>query len=184
MDAFTIEAFALLGIGLAVIGLRSILEAEHRISKPMTTLCFWLRMGLSRLSHTQVYANYINIRSYLQLRHTWHTLWGSSGTALPTTAATDGTAPARSFQRRVQITIAGWSTYTFLLWVLKAAMCTFYVRLTPLEKNWQIYPRPRQHVPLPEATSWTSRLTRMRDFCQPAISKVDIFVTVVLNVGD
>lgn len=91
--------------------------------------------------------------------------------------------------------IAGWSTYTFLLWVLKAAMCTFYIRLTdglnllmriyvgfaliastwiavlfsilfgcqPLEKNWQIYPDPG-------------------NFCQPAISKVDIFVTVVLNV--
>lgn len=26
--------------------------------------------------------------------------------------------------------VAGWSTYTFLLWVVKAAMCTFYLRLT------------------------------------------------------
>jgi hypothetical protein len=26
--------------------------------------------------------------------------------------------------------VAGWSTYTFLLWILKASMCTFYLRLT------------------------------------------------------
>lgn len=26
--------------------------------------------------------------------------------------------------------VAGWSTYTFLLWVIKAAMCCFYLRLT------------------------------------------------------
>lgn len=26
--------------------------------------------------------------------------------------------------------VAGWSTYTLLLWTVKAAMCTFYLRLT------------------------------------------------------
>lgn len=91
--------------------------------------------------------------------------------------------------------VAGWSTYTLLLWLIKAAMCTFYLRLTeglefrmrifvgfgliavtwlavllsillsctPMHKNWQIYPDPG-------------------NFCQPAISRIDIFVTVVLNV--
>lgn len=29
-----------------------------------------------------------------------------------------------------QIQLAGWSTYSTLLWILKAAMCTFYYRLT------------------------------------------------------
>lgn len=80
---------------------------------------------------------------------------------------------------------------------LKACMCTFYLRLTeglegfstkiyigfglvlstwfavlfgilfgcglPFEKNWQIYPQPS-------------------NYCQPAISRIDIFMTVVLNV--
>ncbi|KAM7195512.1 hypothetical protein V8F33_006682 [Rhypophila sp. PSN 637] len=91
--------------------------------------------------------------------------------------------------------VAGWSTYTLLLWIIKAAMCTFYLRLTealefrtriyvgfgliavtwlavllsillsciPLHKNWHIYPNPG-------------------NFCQLAISRIDIFVTVVLNV--
>ncbi|EFX02433.1 hypothetical protein CMQ_2482 [Grosmannia clavigera kw1407] len=91
--------------------------------------------------------------------------------------------------------VAGWSTYTFLLWTLKASMCAFYLRLMkgldyhrriyigfciiftswvtvllsillgcrPMSKNWQIYPNPG-------------------NYCQPAISRIDIFVTVVLNV--
>ncbi|KAK4095853.1 hypothetical protein N658DRAFT_81993 [Parathielavia hyrcaniae] len=91
--------------------------------------------------------------------------------------------------------VAGWSTYASLLWTIKAAMCAFYLRLTeglgfhrriyigfaligstwiavllsillgcrPFEKNWQIFPDPGNS-------------------CQPAISKIDIFVTVVLNV--
>ena len=35
--------------------------------------------------------------------------------------------------------VAGWSTYTFLLWVLKAAMAAFYLRLTEGLDNY----RPR-----------------------------------------
>lgn len=36
--------------------------------------------------------------------------------------------------------VAGWSTYTFLLWILKAAMCTFYLRLTDgLDYTRRIY---------------------------------------------
>lgn len=36
--------------------------------------------------------------------------------------------------------VAGWSVYTFLLWVIKAAMCTFYLRLTEgLEFRNRIY---------------------------------------------
>ncbi|RMJ12767.1 hypothetical protein BHE90_008338 [Fusarium euwallaceae] len=37
------------------------------------------------------------------------------------------------YQLRVlgsKIQLAGWSTYSFLLWILKGAMCTFYYRLT------------------------------------------------------
>ncbi len=36
--------------------------------------------------------------------------------------------------------VAGWSTYTFLLWILKASMCTFYLRLTDgLNYHMRIY---------------------------------------------
>ncbi|PLB38619.1 uncharacterized protein BDW47DRAFT_21647 [Aspergillus candidus] len=92
--------------------------------------------------------------------------------------------------------VIGWSLYTSLLWLLKACMAVFYSRLTiglvnmrrrihiayimigvtyiavicsilfgcfPMHKNWQIYPDPG-------------------NYCQPAVSHIDVYVTVVLNV--
>ncbi|KAA8894764.1 hypothetical protein FN846DRAFT_900823 [Sphaerosporella brunnea] len=91
--------------------------------------------------------------------------------------------------------LVGWNLYVLVLWSLKLCMAVFYSRLTeglflnvriniaygaigvtyvatvlsllfgcyPLRKNWQIYPNPGNH-------------------CQPAISKVNLYVTVVLNV--
>ncbi|KAJ5325928.1 hypothetical protein MYU51_000995 [Penicillium brevicompactum] len=96
-----------------------------------------------------------------------------------------------------KVQVAGWSLYTALLWLLKTCMAFFYSRLTaglinmririhiafgfiavtyitticsillgcrPLHKNWQINPDPG-------------------NFCQPAVSKIDVYVTVVLNVA-
>ncbi|KAL2826912.1 hypothetical protein BJY01DRAFT_262214 [Aspergillus pseudoustus] len=93
--------------------------------------------------------------------------------------------------------VLGWSLYTTLLWLLKACMAVFYSRLTaglvnmkirvqiayaligatyiavicsilfgchPMRKNWQIYPDPG-------------------NYCQPAVSKIDVYVTVTLNVA-
>ncbi|KAF7122907.1 hypothetical protein CNMCM5793_001018 [Aspergillus hiratsukae] len=93
--------------------------------------------------------------------------------------------------------VLGWSLYTTLLWLLKACMAIFYTRLTaglinmrirvrvayvaigatylavilsilfgchPMHKNWQIYPNPGLR-------------------CQPAISPIDVYVTVTLNVA-
>ncbi|RHZ49765.1 hypothetical protein CDV55_102517 [Aspergillus turcosus] len=93
--------------------------------------------------------------------------------------------------------VLGWSLYTTLLWLLKACMAIFYTRLTaglanmrirvkvayvaigvtylavilsilfgchPMHKNWQIYPDPGL-------------------YCQPAISPIDVYVTVTLNVA-
>ncbi|KAL2796013.1 hypothetical protein BJX66DRAFT_350286 [Aspergillus keveii] len=93
--------------------------------------------------------------------------------------------------------VVGWSLYTTLLWLLKACMAVFYSRLTaglinmhlrvkiayaligatyiavicsilfgchPIQKNWQINPDPG-------------------NYCQPAVSKIDVYVTVTLNVA-
>ncbi|KAJ0415890.1 hypothetical protein BJY00DRAFT_326622 [Aspergillus carlsbadensis] len=93
--------------------------------------------------------------------------------------------------------VVGWSLYTTLLWLLKACMAVFYSRLTaglinmhlrvriayaligatyiavicsilfgchPIHKNWQINPDPG-------------------NYCQPAVSKIDVYVTVTLNVA-
>ncbi|XRM43951.1 hypothetical protein ABZX51_007105 [Aspergillus tubingensis] len=93
--------------------------------------------------------------------------------------------------------VLGWSLYTTLLWLLKSCMAVFYSRLTaglinmhiririayfligatyiaviisilagchPIQKNWQINPNPG-------------------NYCQPAVSHIDVYVTVMLNVA-
>lgn len=93
--------------------------------------------------------------------------------------------------------IAGWSVYSTLLWTLKASCCAYYLRLTeglpsyklririgfgligvtwvalmfaillgcqPFSKNWQISPNPG-------------------NLCQPAISKINVFVVLITNVA-
>ncbi|KAF3931423.1 hypothetical protein ABW19_dt0202184 [Dactylella cylindrospora] len=96
----------------------------------------------------------------------------------------------------VTIQLIGWSLYTLLLWLLKGCILIFYSRLTdglgqqtwkirigavmlvctyiavilsihlgcrPYKNNWQINPEPS-------------------NACQPAISHIDCYVTVILNV--
>ncbi|PLB49145.1 hypothetical protein P170DRAFT_455878 [Aspergillus steynii IBT 23096] len=93
--------------------------------------------------------------------------------------------------------VVGWSLYTTLLWLLKACMAIFFSRVAaglvnmtirirlaylfvaatyiavicsilfgchPMSKNWQIYPDPG-------------------NYCQPAVSHIDVYVTVTLNVA-
>ncbi|KAJ4128122.1 hypothetical protein NW768_008406 [Fusarium equiseti] len=95
-----------------------------------------------------------------------------------------------------KIQVAGWVMYASVLWVVKTALCAFYFRLTaglagyktriylgfafiaatyiaiiccilfscqPFQRFWQIYPNPG-------------------NFCQPALSKIYIFVIVCLNI--
>ncbi|KAK2757622.1 hypothetical protein FQN54_004591 [Arachnomyces sp. PD_36] len=95
-----------------------------------------------------------------------------------------------------KVQLAGWTEYTTILWLSKLCMAFSYFRLTPgllyimrrikfgialicvtyvaaifssfmsclpIEKNWQIYPDPG-------------------NFCQPAISKVRVYVVAILNV--
>ncbi|KAL2176939.1 uncharacterized protein P884DRAFT_184018, partial [Thermothelomyces heterothallicus CBS 202.75] len=187
MDSFVREAFSLLGIGLFVIGLRLYV----RISSA----------GLKHL-HADDYLMMLAAVAYSVETYLAYSV-GAFWKGLANNGMTDEQRylldlDSKEYQWRVngsKTQLAGWSTYTFLLWVIKAAMCSFYLRLTeglgfekriyagfvlifgtwlavllsillgcqPFQKNWQIYPDPGNG-------------------CQPAISKVDIFVTVVLNV--
>ncbi|KAH6632195.1 hypothetical protein F5144DRAFT_244773 [Chaetomium tenue] len=187
MDTFVQEAFTLLGIGLFVIGLR-----------------LYIRISSSGIKHLHaddylmiVAAVVYSVETYLAYSV------GAFWKGLANNAMTDEQRRlldpnSEEYHWRVngsKTQVAGWSTYTLLLWVIKAAMCNLYLRLTdglgfenriyagfiligatwvavllsilfgcyPFEKNWQIYPDPG-------------------NACQPAISKIDIFVTVVLNV--
>ncbi|KAF7543930.1 hypothetical protein G7046_g9902 [Stylonectria norvegica] len=187
MSDFTTEAFTLLGIGLSVIGLRTYaritavgfrrLEADDYL------------MIVAAITYSIETALAYSVGAY------WHGLANSGMTDEQRRTLDPASEEFRLRVNGSKTQIAGWSTYTFLLWVLKAAMCAFYLRLTEgldnyrprifvgfglivvtwltvlfsilfgcnsFKKNWQIDPDPG-------------------NFCQPAISRIDIFVTVVLN---
>ncbi|CAK7202052.1 hypothetical protein SEUCBS139899_004771 [Sporothrix eucalyptigena] len=185
--SFTTEAFTLLGIGLGFIFLRT----YARLTK--TGMAGFKADDYLMLLAAVVYA------AETALAYTVGAYWQGLANNGMTDAERAALSPtSEEYRLRVngsKTQVAGWSTYTLLLWILKASMCTFYLRLTdglnyqfriyigfgmivttwiavllsillgcrPLSKNWQIYPDPG-------------------NFCQPAISRIDIFVTVVLNV--
>ncbi|GAB1319305.1 Rhodopsin domain-containing protein [Madurella fahalii] len=187
MDAFTREAFSLLAAGLLVIGLRMYVRISTSGFKHLHPDDYLMVLA------AVVYA----IETYLaySVGAFWKGLANNGMTDEHRRLLDTNSEEYRLRVNGSKTQVAGWSTYTFLLWIIKAAMCIFYLRLTdglgfrkrvytgfvliattwiavllaillgcyPLSKNWQIYPDPGNS-------------------CQPAISKVDILVTVVLNV--
>ncbi|KAK7971393.1 hypothetical protein PG989_016409 [Apiospora arundinis] len=183
MDAFTIEAFALLGIGLAVIGLRTYWRLSTVGIRNLKADDYLMLLAAVVYS-AETYLAY-------SVGKLWHGLANNGMTDDERRLLDPSSEEYRLRVGGSKTQIAGWSTYTFLLWVLKAAMCTFYIRLTDgLNLLMRIY------VGFALITStWIAAAcaptgsyfmdittNQDADFCQPAISKVDIFVTVVLNV--
>ncbi|KAM5353954.1 hypothetical protein ACJ41O_000604 [Fusarium nematophilum] len=189
MNSFTTEAFTLLGIGLSIIGLRSYARVSAVGFRRLEADDYL--MVVAAIAYSIETALAYSVGAY------WRGLANNGMTDEQRKALDPGSEEYMLRVNGSKTQVAGWSTYTFLLWVLKAAMCSFYLRLTegldnyrprifvgfglifatwvavllsillgcrPLEKNWQIYPDPG-------------------NACQPAISKIDIFVTVVLNAS-
>ncbi|OHE92160.1 hypothetical protein CORC01_12563 [Colletotrichum orchidophilum] len=189
MSEFSTEAFTLLGVAIAVIFLRT-----------------YARINAVGFKHLQAddYLMLLIVITYsaeTALAYSVGALWkGLANNGMTDEERKSLDPTSEEYLTRVngsKTQIAGWITYSCLvLWPAKAAMCTFYVRLTeglhnfrkriiagfvfiavtwlavflsiifscvPMHKNWQIYPDPG-------------------NFCQPAISKVNILVTVSLNV--
>ncbi|KAF5516769.1 hypothetical protein CGCS363_v001848 [Colletotrichum siamense] len=188
-DDFATEAFALLGVGLGVIALRT-----------------YARISAVGVRHLQVddYLMLLVACTYsaeTALAYSVGAYWqGLANNGMTDEQRRNLDPNSEEYRIRVngsKTQIAGWITYSCLvLWPAKAAMCTFFLRLTeglhnfqkriyggfalivitwltvffsiifscfPTHKNWQIYPDPG-------------------NTCQPATSKVNILVTVVLNV--
>ncbi|KAF1964295.1 hypothetical protein BU23DRAFT_493064 [Bimuria novae-zelandiae CBS 107.79] len=187
-SSFTTEAFTLLSIAIVAVGLRS----YARISTVgLRGLCFddYL-MPCAAVIYALETATAYAVGAW------WFGL-ANNGMTDEQRQALD--PKSHEYHLRVggsKTQLVGWSLYTLLLWTLKLCMCHFYSRLTsgihhlqirvkvgyiiiaatyiatelsillgchPLSKNWQINPDPGNH-------------------CQPAISKIDLYVTVVLNV--
>ncbi|KAH6637523.1 hypothetical protein C7974DRAFT_142926 [Boeremia exigua] len=187
-DSFTTEAFTLLGVGTAFIALRIVARAVavgvHKFQFDDYLMCFAAVIyGLETATAYIVGA--------------WWRGLANNGMTEEQRIQLD--PESQEYALRVggsKTQLVGWSLYTLLLWTLKLCMCHFYSRLTaglyylelrvkvgyaligatyiatelsillgcqPFKRNWQIQPDPG-------------------NFCQPAVSKIDLYVTVVLNV--
>ncbi|KAK4442079.1 hypothetical protein QBC34DRAFT_313847 [Podospora aff. communis PSN243] len=188
MDEFTTEAFTLLGVGLLFIGLRSYVRITTVGWKGLQADDYLMWVAAAAYSAETALA--YTVGAY------WKGLANNNMTEKQRAALDPNSEEWLLRVNGSKTQVAGWSVYTFLLWVIKAAMCSFYLRLTEglefrmriyagfglivstwiavlfsilfgcgadFQKNWQIHPDPG-------------------NFCQPAISKVDIFVTLILNV--
>ncbi|KAJ5742812.1 uncharacterized protein N7511_011213 [Penicillium nucicola] len=189
MGDFNTEAFTLLGVAIVIIGLRTtarwiMVGPKNFQVDDYLMLLACVVYGLETGAAYIVGAWYMGLANNSMTREQRETLSTSS----------------EEYRIRVggsKVQVAGWSLYTLLLWLLKTCMAIFYARLTaglinmririhiaygliagtyivtvcsilfgcrPLHKNWQINPDPG-------------------NYCQPAVSKIDIYVTVVLNVA-
>lgn len=188
-DAFTKEAFTLLGVGIGLVALR--------------TYARWSSVGIRNFMLDD-YLMLVAVVVYALETGAAYSV-GAIYKGLANNSMTDEyrrnlPPDSEEYKLRVggsKLQLMGWSSYTLLLWLLKLCMCIFYTRLTvglqhmrtrirlgfifigvtyvititailagcgaPFRKNWQIYPDPGNR-------------------CQPAISKYDLFFTVVLNV--
>lgn len=81
---------------------------------------------------------------------------------------------------RVRIHVA----YVLIAVTYVATICSILFGCHPMHKNWQINPNPGStSFYLLCSSSAFSDLNRCIDYCQPAVSKIDVYVTVVLNVA-
>ncbi|KAF3399966.1 hypothetical protein F1880_007996 [Penicillium rolfsii] len=189
MGDFVTEAFTLLAVAIVIIGLR--------------TMARWIMVGPRNFQADDYLMLLACVVYGLETGAAY--MVGAWFKGLANNAMTDEqrkqlSPHSEEYRLRVggsKVQVTGWSLYTLLLWLLKTCMAIFYSRLTaglinmrariniaygliaatyiaticsilfgcvPMHKNWQIYPDPGNH-------------------CQPAVSKIDIYVTVVLNVA-
>ncbi|KAA8893198.1 hypothetical protein FN846DRAFT_811723 [Sphaerosporella brunnea] len=184
---FIREAFTLLGIGMFVIGLR--------------TFARWSSVGIRNFAFDDylmlfagcVYALDTGVAYMAEAR-----FFGMANNSMNEAFRRKLPPHGLEWTLRVEgskVQLVGWNLYVLVLWNLKLCMAVFYSRLTdglfinvriniaygaigvtyvatvlsilfgcyPLHKNWQIYPNPGNH-------------------CQPAISKVNVYVTLFLNL--
>lgn len=130
--SFTSEAFTLLGIGLAFIFLRT----YARFSQ--TGLAGFQADDYLMLVAAVVYA--VETTLAYTVGAYWHGLANNGMTDAERVSLSPDSVEYHMRVNGSKTQVAGWSTYTLLLWLLKASMCTFYLRLTDgLNYRFRIY---------------------------------------------
>ncbi|KAI5801656.1 hypothetical protein DFH27DRAFT_482147 [Peziza echinospora] len=188
MEAFITEAFTLLGVAITTIGLRTYSRGSsvgwrHLAVDDYLMIAAGIVYGLESGAAYSVGAIF----------------HGLANNGMTDEQRIDIIRGSEEWNMRIggsKVQLVGWSLYTLLLWLLKLCMAIFYSRLTnglknmdvrvriafiaigvtylatilsilfgchPFHKNWQINPDPG-------------------NVCQPAVSKINLYVTVVLNV--
>ncbi|EEU38598.1 uncharacterized protein NECHADRAFT_25351, partial [Fusarium vanettenii 77-13-4] len=190
-NAYAVEVFTLLGLGTLIIGVRTY---------GRTQLAGIRKLALDDYLMLFVTIPYIaEIVLAYTVKHRFHGLANNAMTddervSLPSTS--EEYEWRQALVKGSKIQVAGWAVYATVLWLIKSSMCAFYNRLTnglpeyrrrirwgfiliaatylvvlgvillgcqPLYRLWQIYPDPG-------------------NFCQPAISKLLVFLVLTLNV--
>ncbi|KAB8210705.1 hypothetical protein BDV34DRAFT_220379 [Aspergillus parasiticus] len=188
-DDFTIEAFTLLGIAIVTIAIR--IAARWITAGPRNFQLDDFLMPLAGVVYGLESGAAYCVGAW------WMGLANNSMTDEQRATLSPTSEEYRLRVGGSKTQVLGWSLYTTLLWLLKACMAIFYSRLTsglinmhrrvqiayvligvtyiavicsilfgchPMHKNWQIYPDPG-------------------NYCQPAVSHIDVYVTVTLNVA-
>ncbi|TPX07712.1 uncharacterized protein E0L32_010608 [Thyridium curvatum] len=186
---FATEAFTLLGVGICVVALRTysrIGQVGIRKFQPDDYLML-VAACIYTIETTMAYE--VSVK--------WH---GIANNAMTETqrawliSAEDGW----EYQSRVsgsKLQVALWLIYTLLLWILKAAMCVFYIRLTDgldysrrinfgfifIICSWITVVFVILLGCFPLHQNWQIYPNPGRH-CQPAESRANLFVTLTLNV--
>ncbi|KAJ4300075.1 hypothetical protein N0V88_002744 [Collariella sp. IMI 366227] len=122
MDSFVKEAFSLLGVGLFIIGLRLYVRISTAGLKGLHVDDYFMVVAAVAYS-VETYLAY-SVGAF------WHGLANNGMTDEQRRLLNPDSDEFRLRVSGSKTQVAGWSTYTFLLWTIKAAMCTFYLRLT------------------------------------------------------
>ncbi|KAK7426082.1 hypothetical protein QQZ08_007392 [Neonectria magnoliae] len=129
MSNFTIEAFTLLGVGLAILGLR----VYARIGA----------VGIRRLESDDYLMAVAAVLYSAEtvLAYAVGAYWNGLANNSMTDEQRDALDPtSQEYLLRINGSknqVAGWAVYVTLLWTLKAAMCAFYLRLTEGLDNYR-----------------------------------------------
>ncbi|KAI1841795.1 hypothetical protein JX266_011972 [Neoarthrinium moseri] len=184
-----VELFTLLGLSILVVILRMFVRIQAVGLRRLEADDFLVMLGMAAFIAESTLAYQVNA---------WYDGFANSGMTEDHRATLDPNG--EEYMKRVdgsKTQMAGWVMYALVLWSLKAAMCSLFLRLTsrlgsykiriqigfglllvtwlsvtlaiifsctPIYKNWQVYPDPGLN-------------------CQPALSRINIFVTLLLNVA-
>ena len=122
MDAFTVEAFTLLSIGIAVIFLRTFTRIRQ--------------VGIRDLEADDylMLAAIVPYATETALAYTVGAFYGGLTNSGMSDAERAALSPdSEEYSWRVsgsKVQVAGWCMYVTVLWVIKGALCAFYLRLT------------------------------------------------------